>query len=322
MAQWTYAQIEQLWINNGGPQAMAPIAAAIAMAESGGNDQALNNNPATGDYSVGLWQTNYYGSLMSGRTQEFGSPQQLLNDANAQAHSAVVISSNGTDFRPWTTYTHGTYRSDLQSGVSPSGTGSPAPGSLGGGTSGSAPDVNVGNQAAAPYVSSAIPGVPSQAPPFPDFTSNPTNEAGRVVSWVGEFAGWAFFIAVVFLFGLVLFLIGVLTLVAILAGPAVGPIAAMVGSKSPAGRAALFANQAVTNRRQAADDAQLEAQRAGTTEPRSRHQANREAEEALDSAGVSQRSKADRRTRREMLLIEERTHKGRRVPASASGPAF
>lgn len=110
MATWTYGQIEQLWIRNGGDPNKAAVAAAIAMAESGGgNDQALNNNPKTGDYSVGLWQTNYFGNLLQSRTQAYGSPSDLLASADAQAKSAVSISNNGQDWTPWTTYTSKAY---------------------------------------------------------------------------------------------------------------------------------------------------------------------------------------------------------------------
>jgi hypothetical protein len=97
----SYAQIEQLWTANGGKAAFAPLFAAIAMAESGGNSTALNNDPNTGDYSVGLWQINYYGNLLSGRTQEFGPPAQLQGDANAQAKAAISLSNNGANLSPW-----------------------------------------------------------------------------------------------------------------------------------------------------------------------------------------------------------------------------
>jgi hypothetical protein len=97
----SFGQIEQLWIANGGSQAMAPVMAAIAIAESGGRSNALNNTPATGDYSVGLWQINYYGTLLPGRTAEFGTPASLQGNANAQAKAAIKLSNNGTNLGPW-----------------------------------------------------------------------------------------------------------------------------------------------------------------------------------------------------------------------------
>jgi hypothetical protein len=97
----SFDQIQSLWIQNGGNAAWAPLAAAIAIAESGGNTVALNNTPATGDYSVGLWQINYFGNLLTGRTQQFGSPIALQSDPNAQAKAAIALSGNGANWGPW-----------------------------------------------------------------------------------------------------------------------------------------------------------------------------------------------------------------------------
>lgn len=99
--QFTFSQIEQLWTQNGGPAGWAPLMAGIAIAESGGNAGILNNTPATGDYSVGLWQINYYGSLLSGRTAEYGNPQTLANDPNAQAKAAISLFGGGAGLSNW-----------------------------------------------------------------------------------------------------------------------------------------------------------------------------------------------------------------------------
>ena len=99
----TFDQVQQLWIQNGGDPAWAPLMAGIAMAESGGNTQALNNTPATGDYSVGLWQINYYAGLRPGRTAEYGSPEALLADPNKQAKAAIsLFGQNGAGLSNWT----------------------------------------------------------------------------------------------------------------------------------------------------------------------------------------------------------------------------
>lgn len=128
MTTLTNAQIQQLWINNGGSAALAPTMAAIAEAESSGNPQNLNNTPSTGDYSVGLWQINYYGNLYNSRTAEFGSPGSLSADPNAQARAAIAL-YNQSGLGNWTTYTSGAYKQYLSgSSAVPSGTvtGSPA----------------------------------------------------------------------------------------------------------------------------------------------------------------------------------------------------
>ncbi len=95
---------------------LAPIMAAIALAESGGRTNALNNNPSTGDYSVGLWQINYFGNLLPGRTSEYGSPAFLSANPSAQAKAAISLAGNGSGLSNWTTYTSGAYLAHLPSG--------------------------------------------------------------------------------------------------------------------------------------------------------------------------------------------------------------
>ena len=86
--------LEALWESAGGSHAEAFIAAEIAMAESGGRQYAYS---PTNDY--GYWQIN-------------GSHGPALATFNAygNARAAVIISGNGTNWYPWTTYTSGAYR--------------------------------------------------------------------------------------------------------------------------------------------------------------------------------------------------------------------
>lgn len=106
-------QIEELWLNSGGSPQSAPTIAAIAEAESGGNPTSLNNDPGTGDYSVGLFQVNYFGNLMTGRTIAYGSPSDLQNSLQRQANAALDISGGGTNFDAWSTYKSGAYQQFL-----------------------------------------------------------------------------------------------------------------------------------------------------------------------------------------------------------------
>ncbi len=115
------AQLMALWVKAGGNPAQARTAAAIAQAESSGRVGALNNNPSTGDYSVGPWQINYYAGLRAGRTAQFGTPQHLMTDPLANARAAVSLSGGGRDFSPWSTYKSGAYQSYLSSGAGPQG---------------------------------------------------------------------------------------------------------------------------------------------------------------------------------------------------------
>jgi len=85
------AEIEALWIAQGGDPRWAPLMAGIAIAESGGDTAALNANPQTKDFSVGLWQINYYGDLAPSRTARFGTPDQLSTSPARQARAAISL---------------------------------------------------------------------------------------------------------------------------------------------------------------------------------------------------------------------------------------
>jgi LysM repeat protein len=84
--------LEELWDEAGGNPSDAFMAAEIAMAESGGHQYALS---PTDDY--GYWQIN----ISNGALATF--------NALGNARSAVIISHDGTDWYPWTTYTSGAY---------------------------------------------------------------------------------------------------------------------------------------------------------------------------------------------------------------------
>jgi len=93
------------------------IAVAIAIAESGGDPAQITDTPATGDLSYGLWQINMIGSMGPDRRRAFGltDNNQLLDPAtNAKVMS--TLSSGGTYWNPWTTYTRGTYKLYLARG--------------------------------------------------------------------------------------------------------------------------------------------------------------------------------------------------------------
>jgi hypothetical protein len=86
--------LEALWDGAGGSPADAFTAAEIAMAESGGNPDAVS---PTDDY--GLWQIH----------SSHGPGEATLNPYG-NARAAVAISSDGTDWLPWSTFTSGAYR--------------------------------------------------------------------------------------------------------------------------------------------------------------------------------------------------------------------
>ena len=72
------------------------VMTAIAGRESTWNPAALNNNPNTGDYSVGLFQINYFGDLLQSRTQQYGSPAQLQSSPDAQARAAYNLAGGNS----------------------------------------------------------------------------------------------------------------------------------------------------------------------------------------------------------------------------------
>jgi hypothetical protein len=98
--QLTNPQLQQLWITNGGNPTAAPMAAAIAEAESSGNTTATNQN-TNGSTDRGAWQINSVHGALS------------TYDPNANAKAAISISGNGTNWGPWTTYTSGAFRKFL-----------------------------------------------------------------------------------------------------------------------------------------------------------------------------------------------------------------
>lgn len=94
---FTFSQLEQLWIQNGGSVTAAPMAAAIAMAESGGNAGATDND-ANGSQDRGLWQINSVNGALS------------TYDTNQNARAAIELSDNGVNWTPWVTFKTGAYK--------------------------------------------------------------------------------------------------------------------------------------------------------------------------------------------------------------------
>lgn len=117
MATYSFGQLEGLWINAGGSPALAPIMAAIALAESGGNPQSTNTTDNGGrQTSWGLWQ------LSDGTHNEPVSG--ILNPETNATQAVKKYKSQG--LKAWGTYTSGIYRHFLKTGVAPVTTGLPS----------------------------------------------------------------------------------------------------------------------------------------------------------------------------------------------------
>lgn len=84
-------------------------AVAVALGESGGNPAAIGDQGLQDSVwgpSVGLWQIR---SLKSERGTGSFRDADALRDAGFNARAAWQISSQGTNFRPWSVYTNGSY---------------------------------------------------------------------------------------------------------------------------------------------------------------------------------------------------------------------
>jgi hypothetical protein len=111
----TFDELRELAIAVGFTPEQARIAAAIAIAESGGDPWAQGDprgvfqpTPNGSSTSFGLWQVH------APDHPEFNPGDLLTTDYNARA--AYMISKGGTDFSPWTTYRDGSYRRYLPEG--------------------------------------------------------------------------------------------------------------------------------------------------------------------------------------------------------------
>jgi len=71
------------------------VAYEVMMAESSNNHSIVNDNPSTGDYSVGCFQINLYGNLRNTRPSE----SWLKVPENNVAHAYKMYQSSG--WSPW-----------------------------------------------------------------------------------------------------------------------------------------------------------------------------------------------------------------------------
>jgi Lysozyme like domain len=122
MTTLSYAQLEGLWIANGGSKAMAPLMAAIALAESGGNPDSNNYTDSNGQggtqTSWGLWQ------ISNGTHSQ---PVPNIDNPAVNAQQAVAkYQSQGLS--AWGTYTSGAYKAFMSNSTTPdmSAAGAPA----------------------------------------------------------------------------------------------------------------------------------------------------------------------------------------------------
>lgn len=109
MSILSYEQIENTAQNVGFSPQGAQTIAAIALAESGGNSQAISPRNMNGSIDYGLVQINSIHFNEGAISQA-----QALNPVSALSY-ALKLSKGGTDFTPWTTFNTGAYERYLQS---------------------------------------------------------------------------------------------------------------------------------------------------------------------------------------------------------------
>lgn len=109
MAVYSFQQLKDLWVMYGGSPNVANVAAAIALAESGGNSNATAHEP-NGTLSRGLWQIN----SVHGANSSY--------DVATNVRAAVALyNSKGGKFTDWTTFNTGAYRKFLNGSPDTSG---------------------------------------------------------------------------------------------------------------------------------------------------------------------------------------------------------
>lgn len=311
MAATTYfnqQQIQQLWLANGGDPTKAATAAQIALAESGGNSTALNNNPGTGDYSVGLWQINYFGNLLQSRTKALGSPGQLQADPNLQAQAAIKVSNNGQNFTPWSTYNSGAYL-NAGNGQGNAGTGNSSA-SAAGGAGGTG--CNLGSQGINIDALSSVPLVGGLAPKVTIFNACQVKGiVGGLLVGLG---------AAAMLTGVVLIASKSKTVQGA-AKTAIGIAVPEAGIATAASRTTRQVAKVPATRSANADKAAREGYDRGAADATSAitEQQRTNAPTSLREENRRKRSE-DQYTPRKPIVPKQNTYK--RVPSSSSGPAF
>lgn len=114
---YSFAQLESFAIQGGFPPAYAPTMAAIALAESSGNNVVQQGQPY-GSTGWGLWQITPGNSA-----PQFGVDQALLNPvANAQAAHWKWVNAGGNEAAlrsQWTTYASGKWLTFMPAGAAP-----------------------------------------------------------------------------------------------------------------------------------------------------------------------------------------------------------
>lgn len=115
-----YAQLESAWISGGGDAPSAPLAAAVATAESGGQTGDIGDESVIdGIYapSYGLWQIR---SVHRDAFPNFFPPSSEWMDPVQNASAAVNLANHSNlGWGNWSTYNDGAYQQYVNPAVPP-----------------------------------------------------------------------------------------------------------------------------------------------------------------------------------------------------------
>lgn len=103
----TIEQLRQLARSTGWPNDVADVAAAIAMAESGGDPEAHGDR--TLGHSWGLWQIHQR-TWAKVHPEWFTTPGWITNPSHNAEAALSVYHRAGNSFTPWTTYRQGLHK--------------------------------------------------------------------------------------------------------------------------------------------------------------------------------------------------------------------
>ncbi len=181
MTTYSFAQLEQLWIGAGGSRTLAPLAAGIAVVESGGNPLAHNPSGASG-----LWQIEvplHNSAIPGGAANVFNAQANARAAVAVASNSLAGLTSNWLAFEP-----PGAAQAIVsQHGGTPPATGAlpPAAGGAGAGAGGGAAG-GTGTSAAGGTGSSAAGGTGSGGGTVTLLaaTGNPVSDVGSILSGI------------------------------------------------------------------------------------------------------------------------------------------
>lgn len=121
MPTLTPAQLYDLARSAGLTPGAAVVAAAVALAESGGRTDAVGDTALQDSKwgpSIGLWQVR---SLKAEYGTGSARDASRLTDPAHNARAMAEISGAGANWRPWSVYTSGAYRDKLPAVVAATG---------------------------------------------------------------------------------------------------------------------------------------------------------------------------------------------------------